>query len=212
MSHILKHLTGLPAATLRESHLYGEVNGVPQRIVAGLIGGSVPTAVGPYVVMTERGNGAFNQTLLTLTRLPITMRDSEQGGGAKIYTFPVGRICRLGAQASIAVTTTSELASTLHTGVTCNYGVGSITQASSTVTSTEQDFVNVTAFTASATIDVAGAVAAGVGPGVLASLDGRSSAIAAFLNLAVAGGGDIDANASVTVTGTVRLSWANISF
>ncbi|HEY4714593.1 MAG TPA: hypothetical protein VIH30_10195, partial [Aquirhabdus sp.] len=135
---------------------------------------------------------------------------TEQGGGAQIYTFPAGRICRLGAIGSIAVTTTSVLASTLHAGVTCNWGVGSTTQVSATVATTEQDFVNVAAFTSSATINVAGAVANGVGAGVLASLDGTSTAVAAFLNLAVTLAADIDANATVTVDGTITITWANI--
>jgi len=172
--------------------------------------GTVPAAVQAYCVASEYGDNLMHKTVLTLTDLPITMRDTEQGGGAKVYTFPAGRILRLGATASIAVTTTSVLADTLNTGVTCNYGVGSTTQASATVATTEQDFVNVAAFTASATIDVAGAVANGVGPGVLASLDGTSTAIDAFLNLAVASATDIDADATVLVNGTITLVWCNV--
>ena len=169
--------------------------------------GSVPAAIQSYVTATEKGDGVFKQTVLTLSAVPVTMRDTEQGGGVQIYTFPAGRICRLGAIGSIAVTTTSVLADTLNAGVTCNWGVGSTTQASATVATTEQDFVNVTAFTSSATIDVAGAIANGVGAGVLASLDGTSTAIKAFLNLAVAGATDIDANATVTVSGTITLTY-----
>lgn len=172
--------------------------------------GVVPAAVQATCVATEYGDNLMHKTVLTLTNLPITMRDTEQGGGAKIYTFPVGRILRLGAIAAINVTTTSILANTLNTGVTCNYGVGSTTQASATVATTEQDFVAVTAFTASATINVAGATANGVGAGVLASLDGTSTAVAAFLNLAVAGATDIDADATVLVNGTVTIVWSNI--
>ena len=171
--------------------------------------GVIPAAVAPYVSVVEKGDGTFIQSVFTLTALPITMRDTEQGGGSQIYTFPVGRITRLAGTSTIAVTTTSELSSTLNTGVTCNYGVGSVTQSNATVATTEQDFVNVTAFTSSATIDVAGADATGVGVGVLASLDGTSTAVAAFLNLAVAGATDIDADATVTVTGTVTLTWVN---
>jgi len=172
--------------------------------------GSIPLAMQPYVTVTEKGDDVFKQTVLTLSAVPVTMRDTEQGGGAQIYTFPAGRICRLGAIGSIAVTTTSVLASTLHAGVTCNWGVGSTTQVSATVATTEQDFVNVAAFTSSATINVAGAVANGVGAGVLASLDGTSTAVAAFLNLAVTLAADIDANATVTVDGTITITWANI--
>ena len=173
--------------------------------------GIIPAAMQPYVSVSEKGDGTFHQTILTLTAVPITMRDTEQGGGVKIYDFPIGRICRLGATGVIAVTTTSAIASTLNAGVTCNWGVGSTTQASATLATTEQDFVNVTAFTSSATIDVAGADATGVGLGVLASLDGTSAAVDAYLNLAVAVATDIDANATVTVSGTVKITWVNLS-
>ena len=169
--------------------------------------GSVPLAMQPYVTVTEKGDGVFKQTVLTLSAVPVTIRDTEQGGGVQVYAFPVGRICRLGAIGSIAVTTTSVLADTLNAGVTCNWGVGSTTQASATVATTEQVFVNVTAFTASATINVAGATANGSGLGVVTSLDGTSTAIKAFLNLAVAGATDIDANATVTVSGTITLTY-----
>ena len=173
--------------------------------------GTLPAAATAYVSVAEYGDGVFHQSVFTVTALPITMRDTEQGGGFQIYDFPVGRITSLGATATIGVTTTSALASTLNASSTCNYGVGSVTQSNATVATTEQDFVNVTAFTSSATVDVAGADATGVGPGVLASLDGTSTAKDAFLNLAVAGATDIDADATVTVTGTVTLTWINMT-
>jgi hypothetical protein len=172
--------------------------------------GAVPVALGATAVATEAGDAVVHKTTITLANLAVTMRDTEQGGGVKIYDFPAGRILRLGAIGSIAVTTTSILASTLNASVTCNWGVGSTTQASATVATTEQDIVNVTAFTASATVDVAGAVANGVGPGVLASLDGTSTAVDAFLNLAVAGATDIDADATVLVNGSVTIHWINL--
>lgn len=173
--------------------------------------GSVPVAMQAYVIASESGDGTFHQTVLTLTAVPITMRDTEQGGGVKIYDFPLGRIQRIGATGTIAVTTTSVLADTLNTGVTCNWGVGSTTQASATLATTEQDFVNVQAFTASATINVAGANSTGIGAAVLASLDGTSAAVDAFLNLAVAGATDIDADATVTVSGTIKITWVNLT-
>jgi hypothetical protein len=172
--------------------------------------GTVPAGV-TTVTAAEYGDGVFHQTVLTLIDVPVTMRDTEQGGGIQIYDFPLGSIQRLGAAGTIAVTTTSILANTLNTGVTCNWGIGSVTQSNATVVTTEQDFVNDTAFTASATIDVAGADATGVGVGVLAALDGTSTAVDAFLNLAVASGTDIDGDATVTVSGEIKIVWVNLS-
>jgi hypothetical protein len=162
---------------------------------------------GSTVAVQETGNGVVHQTSFTFTATPITMADSTQGGGVKIYDFPAGRILILGASGSIAVTTTSTLASTLNTGVTCNWGIGSVVQASATLATTEQNFLNVTAFTASATINVAGAAAPGVGIAVLTPLNGTVTPVDAYLNLAVAGATDIDGDATVTVTGTATLTW-----
>jgi hypothetical protein len=186
---------------------YGEESLDKNTVGAGV----VPIAVSGTVSAAEYGDGTFHQTVLTLTDVPVTMRDTEQGGGVQIYDFPLGSIQRLGAAGTIAVTTTSILADTLNTGVTCNWGIGSVTQSNATVVTTEQDFVNDTAFTASATIDVAGADATGVGVGVLAALDGTSTAVNAFLNLAVAGATDIDADATVTVSGEIKMTWVNLS-
>lgn len=206
-----KNLKGLLVSSLRPTHYYGEISGKPYKFAATAISGSVPAGVVPYVVATETGDGVYNQTSFVLTALPITLTAATvQGGGAQIYTFPLGRICRIGAQASIAVTTTSVILDTLNGGATGNYGVGTVTQVNPTVATTEQDIVQVTAWTASTTINVAGAAAAGVGAGVLASLDGRSTAIKAFLNLGIASAGSLDADATVTVTGTVRITWAKI--
>lgn len=163
---------------------------------------------GATVAATEGGDGIVHVTTLTFTATPITMRDTEQGGGVKVYDFPAGRILILGSKGTVAVTTTSILANTLNASKTCNWGVGSVTQANATLATTEQDIVNVGAFTSSATINVAGAAANSYG--VLTPLDGTSTAIDAFLNLAVAGADDIDGDATVTVTGTVAISWINL--
>jgi hypothetical protein len=165
---------------------------------------------GSTVTVQEFGDGILNRTQLTFAATPITMRDTEQGGGVKIYDFPAGRILIMGATGSITVTTTSTLASTLNASVTCNWGIGSVTQANATLATTEQNFLNVTAFTSSATINVASAASNGSGIAVLTSLDGTSTAIDAYLNLAVAGATDIDGDATVTVTGTANLFWINL--
>jgi hypothetical protein len=162
-------------------------------------------AVNGATVSAVETMGVVNKTVLTFTALPITMRDTEQGGGVKVYDFPAGRIAFLGAVGSIAVTTTSVLADTLNAGVTCNWGIGSTTQASATLATTEQNIIQVAAFTSSATINVAGAAAAGFG-----AATALASPVDAYLNLAVAGATDIDANATVTVTGTATIYWVNL--
>lgn len=168
------------------------------------------TKNGSTVTVQEYGNGIINRTQLTFTATPITMADATQGGGVKIYDFPEGRILCLGATGTIAVTVTSVLASTLNASVTCNWGIGTVVQANGTLATTEQNILQVTAWTSPATINVANTATSGVGAAVLASLAGTTTAIDAYLNLAVAGATDIDADATCLVTGTATILWANV--
>ena len=163
---------------------------------------------GTTVSVAEYGVGPVHQTVFTFTALPLTVRDTQTGGGVKIYDFPEGRILFLGATGSIALTTTSVLANTLNAGVTYNWGIGSTTQANGTLATTEQNILQTTNGTASATINVAGAASKGVG--VLTPLDGTTTAIDAYLNVGVASATDIDGNATVTITGTATITWMNL--
>lgn len=173
--------------------------------------GAIPAAVASTVAVAEYGDGNFRITEFTLTDMPMTVRDTEQGNGVQIYNFPLGRILTLGGAGTINVTTTSALATTLNASVTCQWGVGTVTQTNVTLATTEQDLINNTAFTSSATVDVASADAEGVGIGVVTPLNGTSTAKDAFLNIAVATATDIDADATVTISGTIRLAWVNLS-
>lgn len=162
------------------------------------------------VATAEYGTDHIHTTVLTLTNTPVTVRDTEQGGGVKIYTFPKGKLIRLGAVSNLTITTTSAIASTLNSGVTGNHGVGSTTQASATLATTEQDFVQVTNFTSSTTIDVAPAAVKAYGVPSVTLLDGSTTPISLFMNVAVAGAGDIDADATVVVNGTVTVHWIKL--
>jgi hypothetical protein len=167
----------------------------------------VGTASGTGVVASERGNGIVQQTLLTCTNVSLTMRDTQQGGGLKVYTFPEGRILVLGATGTMTFTTTSVLASTLHASVSCRWGLGTVTQSNATLATTEQDLLPVTTFTSSATISVAN-TATNAALAASAQFDGTSTAKAAFLNISVPTGTDIDADATVLANGTMLVSWA----
>lgn len=173
--------------------------------------GATPGAVSAQVAVQEFGAGQTHSTVLTLVNLPLTVRDTQQGGGVKIYTFPLGKIFRLGASAeNIVIRTTSDVATTLNSAVTGQFGVGSTTQANATLATTEQDFVQVTAFTSSATTGAAPAAVRAYGVPVTTLLDGSATAVDVFFNVAVAGATDIDADATVLVSGTVTLNWIRV--
>jgi hypothetical protein len=166
---------------------------------------NIGAAAGTGVTAVEYGNGLSHTTVLTLVNTPITMRDTEQGGGVKIYDFPLGSITITGAVATVTETTTSTLASTLHASSTLNWGVGSATQTNATLVTTEQNIVNVTAATSSATINVANTATTGAGGAVI--LNGTGTAADAYLNAAAAAAGDITGDATTVWNGTVTINW-----
>jgi len=178
----------------------------------------VSTAAAP-VATAGASNGAtvaageteprVHTTILTLDETPLTLRNTEQGAGVKVYDFPLGRIVILDASGSVAMTTTSVILDTLNGAKTCNWGIGTTTQANATLATTEQDILQVEDITSSATINVAGAASAGVGT-AMTLLDGSETAIDAFLNVSIPTADDIDADATVTLTGEISISWVNL--
>lgn len=164
------------------------------------------------VTVVEKGDGLFRQTVITLTNLAVAISDLHVGGGTKIYTFPEGNIAILGATArAITPTTTSTIASTLKASKTLSVGVGSVITAlqdSGTLVTTEQDIINAFAATSSATINVAGTAGNGkISATTQLRYDGTTTPIAIFLNIGVPTAGDIDADATVTVSGVITISW-----
>lgn len=151
-----------------------------------------------------------HKTVLTFVNTPITLRNTEQGGGIKVYDFPAGKIMFLGATGSVTMTVTSVLADTLNASAVVNWGIGSVTQANGTLATTEQDIIATTNLTSAATINTASAASNGTGAGSLTPLDGTTTPVDAFLNVGVADGADIDADATVLINGTATIVWANL--
>lgn len=186
------------------STILGVPNTVKMRSSAG-----AGAAAGIGVTASEYGDGSLHTTVLTFAATPINVRDTEQGGGLKVYGFPEGRIVVLGVTGAVNFTTTTALATTLNAGVSSRWGLGTTTQSSATLATTEQDLIPVKTFLSSATINVAPTMV----PGALvasAQFDGTSTAKDAFLNVSVPLATDIDADATVTATGTITMSWINL--
>lgn len=160
--------------------------------------------------IVEYGTDHIHSTVFTFTNMALTVRDTQVGGGVKIYQFPKGKISRLGASMTTTITTASAIASTLKSGVTGNHGLGSTTQASATLATTEQDFIQVTNFASSTTINVAPAAVKAYGVASVTLLDGSSTAINLFFNIAVATATDIDADASVLINGEATVHWIKL--
>ena len=151
-------------------------------------------------------SGIEQQTTFTLSDLAQAVVNGTEYQGTKLFTFPEGRIYITGAVAHIAQKTTSDLTSTLNASVTGAVSVGTATASSTTLNSTMADVIPSTAFTSSATINVAGTAV----NGVLASpavFDGTTTAKSLYLNTAYATTTDVDADATQTLTGYVTVTW-----
>jgi|JI10StandDraft_1071094.scaffolds.fasta_scaffold41216_3 hypothetical protein len=170
-------------------------------------------SVGSVAVSTVKAKHnqyfGFCQTTLTLDNVAQTVVNGTEYQGTKLFTFPEGRILVLGTTARLQQKTTSALASTLNASSTGAIALGTATASSTTLASTMVDLLPSTAFTSSATVNVAGtAVTAALGAS--AQFDGTSTAKAMYLNTAYATTTDVDGDATQTISGTITVTWVNL--
>jgi hypothetical protein len=170
--------------------------------------GDVPSVSG-LSSKTDGGPGGFYRTTITLNDVSQTVVNGTEYQGTKIYDFPECRMYVIGAVATLRQKTTSAIASTLNSGVTGAIGVGTATASATTLATTMQDIIPTTAFTSSTTINVAGTAVTAVlaSPAVF---DGTATAKDLFLNTAYATTGDVDADATQTISGTIVVTWCNL--
>lgn len=153
--------------------------------------------------------GPFVQTTLTLTNVAQTVVNGTEYQGTKIYDFPAARLNVLGVIATLQQKTTSALATTLNASSTGAIGLGTATASATTLATTMVDFLPSTAFTSSATVNVAGtAVSAALA--AAAQFDGTSTAKDLYLNTAYATTTDVDGDATQTISGTIVVTWLNL--
>lgn len=171
--------------------------------------GVVPAALEATCIATEAGDGVIHKTTLTLSALAQAVVNGTEYQSTKVYEFPAGRILVLGVTASIAQTTTSELATTLNASSTGALGIGTAAASATTLASTMVDLLPSTAFTSSATINVAG-TAVGAALAASAQFDGTSTAKSVYVNTAYATTADVDADATQTLSGNVTITWINL--
>jgi len=150
--------------------------------------------------------GPLNQIVLTLDNVPQTVVNGTEYQGTKLFTFPEGRLFVVGVTATLRQKTTSVLASTLNASSTGAIALGTATASSTTLATTMVDLLPSTAFTSSATINVAGtAVSAALSAG--AQFDGTSAAKSMYLNTAYATTTDVDGDATQTISGTITCTY-----
>ena len=172
-------------------------------------GTAVQPATSGSVKVEHVAFGPFVQTTIRLDNVAQAVVNGTEYQGTKIFSFPQSRMYVVGATATLQQKTTSALASTLNSGSTGAIGVGTATASATTLATTMQDIIPTTAFTSSTTINVAGTAVSAVlaSPAVF---DGTGTAKGLYLNTAYATTTHVDADATQTISGVVRVTWINL--
>lgn len=173
---------------------------------------TVAAGVASYVVATEAaGSGVVRQVTLTLTALPLTITDALAYLGTKLADFPDGDISILGGTFNLVTTTTSTIATTLKAGVTMGIAVGTATATNKTLATTMIDLIPGTgqSVPTGPTSTVINVAPAAIKARLIAAakFDGTTTAKAIYLNIGIPTDTDIDGNATVTVSGTIKLTY-----
>jgi len=168
---------------------------------------------GATVTATEYGDGVLHKTVLTCTATPLTFGDEAgqgQYGGVKVYDFPTGAICVLGAVINGTMTLTAPVITTwdgdIGLGVeapTDHQDVANKTGLVLQKTSTTQAVARVAttdAVTAATALTEAGA----------RWLDGTGTAKDLYLNLLVDDNAAHDNTITGAFTGTITFHWLNL--
>jgi hypothetical protein len=194
--------------------LHGRVFGIDSDTGQIARGGSFANGAknGSTVTVKEYGSDILHKTVITCTATPITVADDAgvaQYGGVKVYDFPEGLLCSLGAVISGNLTGYASLIDTFDGDV----ALGSATATTgATLTGTEADIMQSVAL-AQAVGEVAAVDAVTVATALTESgarwLDGTATAKDLYLNFVV------DDNAAhgagtATFTGTITLMWTAI--
>lgn len=166
----------------------------------------VGAVAGSGVTVVEYGTGAVHKTVFTLAAASVTVTDTGGAAGAqgnlKIYDFPEGVLVRGGCVAS-AATLAGTGGITDTAAAVLSLGSAAAGAGDATLTGTEADFI----------ASFAGTLAAGAGtfakygePSVT-SLDGHTTPIDLYLNVAVPDAG-VSASDTMAVTGTITCIWS----
>lgn len=212
MTQILTSLHGRKVGLSKAGDLVLNTGGVNLQLtdIAG-----VGAKNGSTVTVQEYGSGAVRKTVLTCTATPITITDDAgvaQYGGVKVYDFPAGLICTLGAV--VTGTLTAGVTGTIIDNWDGDVALGTATATTgATLTGTEADIMPSVSVSAGAS-DKDGVVdAVSVATALTESgarwFDGTATAKDMFINFVI----DDDAThttGTATFTGTISFAWINL--
>ena len=181
--------------------------------------GTLESVTGLSVVHLQ--NGTQVRSTFTLANVLQDVVDATQYQFTKLFTFPAGEIQFMKANVSLQQKTTSAIASTIIAAAAGKLGIGTAPASNTTLAATMINLVpgsgeTPTAFTTSQTINVLATLfTAKLKTGVAADffvIDGTAAPSVLYLNTAYPTAGDVLANGTQTLTGTVVVEWQLLSY
>jgi len=180
--------------------------------------GTVEPVTGLEVI--EHGQGIMRATEFVFTNMSMAIAVLDKYASQKIFTLPQAVTNFVNAAGSLTLTTKTDPSGTLNGGKAVTFGFGTVAATTSTLATTNIDALPgdsaaLPSFTSSSTIDVASAAVTdylkhATAQNAAAIHDGSSTAKSLYINLAVPGTGDIDADATVEVNGRMILYWVSL--
>ncbi|PBB78647.1 hypothetical protein CK218_23445 [Mesorhizobium sp. WSM3879] len=154
------------------------------------------------------GQGGAYRTVFSFAGMQVPVADALAYASQKIFDFADGKVRIKGGTARLQFAVLTARASTINDNAALTWSLGSAAASSVTLSGT---MVNVLASTARTLDGVGTAVstASTADIAAAATLDGTTTPVDLYLNLAFATGTDIDADGTLAVTGTITLLWEN---
>jgi len=202
---------------INDTNTFGPNNEFAVKKDTGMVNRSIDLGAknGSTVVAAEYGDGVVHKTILTCSATPLSLADEAgqgQYGGVKVYDFPAGCICTLGAVIDGSITLTEAAWKDTWDGDIALGAAAPSDHQTGLVAADTGRFLQSTA-TTTAAAQVANVDAVSVATGLTESgarwTDGTATACDLYLNLLV----DDDAAHAAgngTFTGTITIVWINL--
>jgi hypothetical protein len=174
--------------------------------------GAITTGVAAVTGLTATDvcvDGVVHQTTFTFAAMAIAVTDALAYASQKLFDFPEGRINILGSTGTIQWAVTTTRASTINDSASLTWAVGSAAASNIALTSTMVDEMALATKVLSAATTALNTASTSK-LAASAQFDGTGTALSAYLNTAFATNTDIDGDGTLTATGSITITWANL--
>lgn len=174
--------------------------------------GAISTGVAAVTGLTATDvclDGVHHQTTFTLAAVALAVTDALAYASKKLFDFPEGRILVEGATGSLQFAVTSDRSTTINDSASLTWSLGSVAASNIALTSTMVDQLPLATKVLSAATTALNTASTNK-LAASAQFDGTGTPIAAYLNTAFATNTDIDADGTMTATGSITITWTQL--